>query len=55
MYPLPKFDRRWFGFVASFSLISLAAIPTGDASWLVYLAFLGFLAFLVPEKARHTH
>jgi hypothetical protein len=55
MVRLPKFDRRWFAFCAAFSMVSLLAIPTGDASWLIYLAFLGFLAFLVPEKARHTH
>lgn len=54
MISLPKFDRRWFAFCASFAMLSLLAIPSGDASWLIYLAFLGFLTFLVPEKTRHS-
>ena len=46
------FDRRWFAYCAIFSLLSLAVIPTGDVSWLVYLVFLGFLAYLVPQATH---
>lgn len=42
------FQRRGLALLALLSVFSLLVVPTGDPSWLVYLAFLGFLLFLRP-------